>query len=62
MKRRQNCEFYTQKVPFSDICRGGGNFNNLKNAADEARALTARENKTTTAQGHCVPMPFLASP
>ena len=49
MKRRQNCEFYTQKVPFSDICRGGGNFNNLKNAADAARALTARENKTITA-------------
>ena len=49
MLKRQNCGIYAQNMPFSDICRGGGKSNNLKNAARAVRALTARENKTITA-------------
>ena len=37
------------KCAFLRHLSGGGNFNNLKNAADAARALIARENKTITA-------------
>ena len=50
MTYRQNYENYTQNVPFSGFCRGGGTYFIIpENVDNSVRGLTAPENKKKTA-------------